>query len=75
MKPFAAKIIYFVIVILGLAAWTVGLSFDMMWLSVLGMVLVLLSFMFEMIFHRCPECGKYLGKYFCKHCPHCGAEL
>ena len=29
----------------------------------------------EMIFWRCPDCGKFLGGLYVKHCPSCGCKL
>lgn len=30
---------------------------------------------FELIFNRCPHCGKYLGRQIGRYCRHCGKEL
>lgn len=29
----------------------------------------------ELVFWRCPDCGKFLGGLYVKHCPNCGCEL
>ena len=30
---------------------------------------------FELIFDRCPHCGKFLGRQIQKYCHHCGEKL
>ncbi len=39
-----------------------------------GVVLVVSVLVLEIIFFRCPSCGRWLGRSFRpgKHCPHCG---
>lgn len=29
----------------------------------------------ELIFYRCPACGKFLGSFSNRCCPHCGARV
>lgn len=30
---------------------------------------------FQIIFYRCPHCGKYLGRTTGRHCPYCGEKF
>lgn len=39
----------------------------------IGMPFVLL--VVELVFWRCPDCGKFLGGLYVKHCPNCGSKL
>lgn len=29
----------------------------------------------DIIFHRCPHCGKHLGRGSVTYCPHCGGTI
>ncbi len=42
------------------------------------LIMVLLCFglvIFQIMFHRCPHCGQYLGRNDGKFCQHCGKPL
>lgn len=39
----------------------------------IGMPLAIL--VVELVFWRCPDCGKFLGGLYVKHCPNCGNRL
>ena len=44
-------------------------------LILLGSVIAFAGAVFWIVFGRCPNCGKFLGRTDGKHCPHCGAEI
>lgn len=41
----------------------------------LGIVLAFVGVAFWFLFGRCPSCGKFLGRTYDKHCPHCGEKI
>jgi len=40
-----------------------------------GITVAFASAAFWIIFGRCPNCGKHLGREPGKYCPHCGEKL
>ena len=40
-----------------------------------GIALAFLGTFWNLLFYRCPACGKFPGRYDTKFCPHCGANL
>ncbi len=48
-----------------------------LWLSAVCIGLVILAELLQLLFYRCPECGRSLKRMRCraKYCPHCGAYL
>ena len=41
----------------------------------LGLIAAILTFVFCLIFARCPYCVKYLGRGNEKYCTHCGEKI
>ena len=46
----------------------------MLW-GYIGVVFAIIAVIFWLIFGRCPNCGRYLGRIIGRHCPHCGEKL
>ena len=41
-----------------------------------GGSICILAILFDVLFYRCPHCGKYLGKNSTSgYCPHCGRKI
>ena len=65
-----------------LGTWGIGLLLYLaagwvqsLWLSVLGIVVVLGALVFQLIAYRCPHCGRFLGRNAGAFCHHCGGSL
>ena len=41
----------------------------------IGWLIFMLALIFYLLFYRCHECGKFLGRDKVKYCPHCGSEV
>ena len=60
----------------GLIVGLVGIGvLDNLYVSVAGLVLMVLSIVVWWLYHRCPHCREHLGRGTPKRCPHCGAWL
>ncbi|WP_294855801.1 hypothetical protein [Oscillibacter sp.] len=68
------NLLVIVVAVLGCTVLLVGGSLDNDPLKSAGVVLVLSTLVLEIIFLRCPNCRRWLGRKFRpgKHCPHCG---
>lgn len=44
-------------------------------LAVGGVVVMLCGLGFQLLFYRCPHCGKYLDRSTGPFCPHCGRSI
>ncbi len=66
-----SRISYVLVILLFLIAliWRARLFY---WLA-LGLIVLLA--VFSLIFWRCPECGRSLGRDRCEYCRHCGRKL
>ena len=43
--------------------------------TVIAMVIVLTGLALRLKWHRCPSCGKYLGRHCPQFCPNCGSHI
>ena len=59
-----------VLVFVLLARLTQSTAFTCLAIGSLFLILLV-----ELIFWRCPDCGKFLGGLYVKHCPNCGCDL
>lgn len=60
----------------GLIVGLVGVgALDNIYVSIAGLVLMVLSIVVWWMYHRCPHCRGHLGRGTPKRCPHCGAWL
>lgn len=50
-------------------------ALDNIYVSIAGLVLMVLSIVVWWMYHRCPQCREHLGRGTPKRCPHCGAWL
>ena len=44
-------------------------------LTTIGVVVMLCGLGFQLLFYRCPHCGKYLDRSTGPFCPHCGRSI
>ncbi|WP_312941493.1 hypothetical protein [Oscillibacter sp.] len=68
------NLLVIVVAVLGCIVVLAGGMMDSDLVKSAGVVLVLSVLVLEIIFFRCPNCKRWLGRNFRpgKHCPHCG---
>ena len=74
IKPKQAKMYSLIILIIGIIVGVFGLAGNDI-LVISGMVIMVLSIVFKLIFYVCPHCNKYLDRINAKYCPYCGKEI
>ena len=74
IKPKQAKMYSAIILIIGIIVGVFGLA-GSDFLVIAGMVIMVLSIVFKLIFYVCPHCNKYLDRINAKYCPYCGKEI
>ncbi len=75
MKLKKVKNIGFVIFVVSLAVFAIGLLIDFVPLMVLGGAIYILFIFFLLTNSKCPHCGSYIKNGDWKHCPNCGKDL
>lgn len=65
------------VVLIGLAFLCLALLYmkESTFFGVLGVLSAVGSLLVNLVFWRCPKCGKWLGRDSKKFCTHCGAPL
>ena len=56
-------------------AWLGALTEGPTAVMILGVLLLLASTAFHLIFYRCPYCGAHLDRSTGEYCPHCGRKM
>lgn len=59
----------------GIAVFGAGALMEIKPIAGAGMVIIVGTLIFHLIFYRCPHCGKYLDRSRGDYCPYCGEEL
>lgn len=78
MKNFTPrKVRKFVILFLFLATAiiSIGLFKNILLLSIFGCCILAVVVVVDIVFYRCHNCGRFLGRDSVKFCPHCGSEV
>jgi hypothetical protein len=75
MKLKTAKYILFSACVLMAILFLIGSAAKIHWFIFLGVALAWVGIAFWIVFGRCPNCGKFLGRTYGKHCPHCGEKI
>lgn len=75
MTLFTVTAISFALLGLGALLMVIGQVASLMWLFILGIVVIVGSFVFELVMHRCPHCRSYIKNIWYSYCPYCGEEI
>ena len=78
MEPGRAKFVSNVLFGAGILVMLLGRGFENILTAVLGLLIIVAGAAVQLIFWRCPSCGRYLGRSTfgdIEYCPHCGAPL
>lgn len=67
--------IFLAILAVGIGILLLGAMSEQVILIGIGMLIAFCSFVFRVIFFRCPYCGYYLGRRSGSYCPHCKKEI
>lgn len=74
-KPKQVKEISDISVITFLGVTLLGYFCNSLLISIIGLIFILCSVIFNITLYRCPKCGKYLGRFRMNCCKHCGNKL
>lgn len=73
MKPKAAEKLVILLAFVGVVVMLFGDFIPILW--AVGAVIALSSIIPNLLFYRCPYCGRMLGKISASFCPHCGKRI
>ena len=73
--PKKVKKLVWIFLFIGIIFAFTGTVLGKMVISVVGVIVMLCSIIFQGIFYRCPHCGKYLDRSTGEYCPYCGEEV
>lgn len=75
MKPKKVRVIFLAIFLLGLVVGVIGFLLDNISVVVGGVILLICDYVFLLIFHRCPHCGRHIDKLIGDYCRFCGKSF
>ncbi len=73
MKPKAAEKLVILLALVGVVVMLFGYFIPILW--AVGAVIALSSIIPNLLFYRCPYCGRMLGKISASFCPHCEKRI
>jgi len=75
-KPRQIRKILLIAVVIGLAVVMTGeYLFQKLIYNMVGMGIIIATVIFDVIFYRCPHCGRFLSKSTGQFCPFCGEDM
>ena len=78
MEPGRGRFVSNVLFGVGILVMLIGQGVENILVAVLGLLIIVAGAAVQLIFWRCPSCGRYLGRSTfgdIEYCPHCGAPL
>lgn len=73
MKPKTAKKLTIILALVGVVVMLLGYFSSILW--AVGAVVALSAIIPNLLFYRCPHCGRMLGKNDGSFCQHCGGRV
>lgn len=73
MTPKKGRLLRSVIMIAGLLLMILGLS--NVPLQMIGLIVMISGFIPDLLYNRCPYCGKWLKRFDGEYCPYCGNRV
>lgn len=74
-SPKKYNYIFLAILAIGIGILLLGAMSERVIFVGAGLLIAFGSFVFRVIFFRCPYCGYYLGRRSGSYCPHCKKEI
>jgi 4-diphosphocytidyl-2-C-methyl-D-erythritol kinase len=75
LTPKKANAICIIMLIAGALIGYLGVFLEILPLSVVGVIIMIGSIAFRIVFYRCPHCGRYLDRSSGGYCPYCGKNV
>ncbi len=75
MNPKTVKLICTAMLVVSILLCLVASAANQGWPVVIALLLCIGAIVLDLIFYRCPECRRYLGRRFVNFCPFCGEDL
>ncbi len=76
MKLRTVKTVFFCLTIVGFLLYLPARALELSVLLVIAAVCFLAALIIQLIFWKCPACGRHLGRgLWAKYCKYCGKEL
>ena len=75
MPPRKVRKVTIYILFLLFALTILGVIIENSLITTLSSFLVMGTVVLYLLFYRCHNCGKFLGRDNAKYCPHCGKEV
>lgn len=76
MSPHRSHYVTNALAVAGILVMLLGQGVENITVAVLGLLLLVAGLAVQLIFWRCPSCGRYLGRSSgIAYCPHCGEPL
>ena len=75
LTPQKANRLFMIIVLFGFVVAMIGATTEIHLISVLSLIVMFGAVIFKVLFYRCPNCGKFLGRDTVKHCPNCESKI
>ena len=74
-NPKKINTIALVIIFVGALIGFCGIAREIDFLVIIGMIVVISSIIFRLIFYRCPHCSQFLDRSTGEYCPYCGEKI
>lgn len=75
LKPQQIKKIFDISAITIVVIVAIGSLLENLPICVIGFVLMIGAVVFNLVFNRCPRCGRHLGRDGGEYCRHCGVKF
>lgn len=75
LKPQQIKKVFGISAIVIVLIAAISAVCNILWLAVISFILMIAVLAFNIIFYRCPYCGKHLGRDGGDYCQYCGASF
>lgn len=75
LRPRKVRKITLIIMLLSIILCFIGYISEKIFFLYICTFVIISTLIFNLLFYRCPICGKFLGRDAVKFCPHCGSEI
>ncbi len=74
-SPKQVNMRFLLILAAGAVVGLIGACFEIKFLAMMGLILLVGDIIFRLVYYRCPHCGKYLDRSTGDYCPYCGKDV